>query len=159
MTKEIITVQKNIEHPLEDVFDIEPGTTLITRHEQKTTLIPTTDYDEKDVEIESAFQEIYDKALDGYTVIQDECEDIEGRYKARMMEVGVQHLKMALDAANAKANLKSGKDKLSGKKGGGGPATVNNNLVIGREDLLKFMFNEDDDGDGADKGSRKDRDE
>ena len=147
MSKEIITIQKNIEHPLEDVFDIEPGTTLITRQEQKTDLVPVDDYDEKDTEIEESIQEVYDKAMSGYERIQDECEDIEGRYLPRMMEVGVQHLKMALDAAEAKARMKELKDKLAAKTKSAGPKTVNNNLVISREELLKTMFKDELDPD------------
>lgn len=143
-SKKIVTVQKNIAHPLEDVFDIEPETTLITREEQKTELTPIMEYDEKDAEIEEQIQEIYDKSLSGYERILDECEDIEGRYLARMMEVGVQHLKMALDAAGAKQRMKEMKDKLKGKVAGG-PKTVNNNLVISREELLRTMFEKDDD--------------
>jgi hypothetical protein len=139
--KEIVTIQKTLDHPLEDVFDIEPGTTLITREEQRTELITVEDYDVKDSEIEEQMQEVYDKAMSGYGIIQDECEDIEGKYKARMMEVGVQHLKMALDAAEAKARMKEMKDKLRGKAAAGsGPKTVNNNLFVNREDLLKTLM-------------------
>lgn len=136
--KEIVVVEKQTSHPLEGVFDIEPGTTLITRNEQHTELVTIIDYDEKDVEIEEQIQVVYDKAMSGYEIIQDECEDIEGKYKARMMEVGVQHLKMALDAAEAKAKIKELKDKLKGKSGAA-PKTVNNNLYINREELLKTL--------------------
>lgn len=139
MKKEIITIEKTIEHPLEEFFDIEPGTTLITRQEQKSEMVVAVDYDDKDIEIEESMQEIFDKAMSGYEIIQDECEDIEGKYKARMMEVGVQHLKMALDAAQAKARMKEMKDKLKGKSAAG-PKTVNNNLIINREDLLKTLI-------------------
>lgn len=147
MSKEIITVQKNIEHPLEGVFDIEPGTTLVTRQEQRTDLVALDEYDEKDAEIEEAIQEVYDKAMSGYERIQDECEDIEGRYLPRMMEVGVQHLKMALDAADQKRRIKELKDKLSAKNKNTGPKTVNNNLVISREELLRTMFKDELDPD------------
>ncbi len=147
MSKEIITIQKNIEHPLEDVFDIEPGTTLVTRQEQRTDLVPVDDYDAKDTEIEESIQEVYDKAMSGYERIQDECEDIEGRYLPRMMEVGVQHLKMALDAAEAKQRMKELKDKLAAKTKSTGPKTVNNNLVISREELLRTMFKDELDPD------------
>lgn len=147
MSKEIITIQKNVEHPLEDVFDIEPGTTLITRQEQRTDLVVADSYDEKDTEIEDSIQVVYDKALSGYERIQDECEDIEGRYLPRMMEVGVQHLKMALDAAEAKQRMKELKDKIAAKYKTAGPKTVNNNLVISREELLKTMFQDEKDPD------------
>lgn len=146
MKKEIVTITKNVEHPLEQVFDIEPGTTLITREEQKTTeLVVADDYDKKDEEIDTQFQEIFDKALSGYERIQDECEDIEPRYLPRMMEVGVQHLKMALDAAEAKAKMKDLKDKLAVKtKSGGGPKTVNNTLVVSQEELLRTLMGNKD---------------
>lgn len=143
--KGIVTIQKQLEHPLEEVFDIEPGTTLVTREEQRTELITVDEYDVKDAEIEEQMQEVYDKAMSGYETIQDECEDIEGKYKARMMEVGVQHLKMALDAAEAKARMKEMKDKLKGKNAAGnGPKTVNNNLFVNREDLLKTLMASED---------------
>lgn len=147
MSKEIVIVNKSIEHPLEDVFDIEPGTTLVTREEQHTDLLVPVDYDEKDTEIEESIQEVYDKAMSGYERIQDECEDIEGRYLPRMMEVGVQHLKMALDAAEAKQRMKELKDKLSAKTKNVGPKTVNNNLVISREELLRNLFKDELDPD------------
>lgn len=144
--KEIITIEKNIEHPLEEVFDIERGTTMITREEQVTELVTTEDYDDKDVEIEEQFQEVFDKAMSGYERIQDECEDIEGKYLPRMMEVGVQHLKMALDAADAKAKMKDLKDKLKAKTNTAkNPKSVNNNLIISREDLLKTLLSADGD--------------
>lgn len=146
MTKKtLVTVKKTIEHPLEDVFDIEPCTTQVERVEQQTELVPIAEYDAKDSEIEGDFQEVYDKAMSGYEKIQDECEDIEGRYLPRMMEVGVQHLNMALAAAGAKARLKEMKDKLNGKKPAG-PSSITNNIVMGREELLRRLFrNEDDD--------------
>lgn len=145
MQKTEITTTKNVAHPLEDLFDIEPGTTLSTRTEQKTDLIEHIDYDEKDTEIEDQMQEVFDKAMSGYENIQDDLEDVEGKYKARMMEVGVQHLKMALDAAQAKARMKELKDKVKGKSSSGGNGkTVNNNLIISREELLRTLSGDDD---------------
>lgn len=149
MSKKLITIQKKVDHPLEEVFDIEPGSTEIIRQEQKTELVKPDEYDAKDSEIEDSIQEIYDKAMSGYEFIQDECEDIEGRYLPRMMEVGVQHLKMALDAAQARARMKELKDKLAAKSKAG-PSTVNNNLVIGREELLKMLTKGEKDPDAPD---------
>jgi Mg2+/Co2+ transporter CorB len=141
--KEIITIQKTKEHPLEEVFDIEPCTTETIRTEQRTELVEIDEYDEKDTEIEDAFQEVFDKAMSTYEIIQDEIEDIEGKFKARMMEVGNQHLNTALAAAREKAKMKADKDKLKQKQAAGnGPKTVNNNLIMSREDLLKTLFQE-----------------
>lgn len=139
MSKEITTITKSVSHPLEDVLDIEPNSTIITRQEQKTELVVHDDYDRKDESIDAAIQEVYDKAMSGYERIQDECEDIEPRYLPRMMEVGVQHLKAALDAAQVKARIKESKDKISAKAKSTGPKTVNQNLIVSREDLLKML--------------------
>jgi hypothetical protein len=140
MSKTITTITKNIEHPLEEVFDIERGSTVITREEQHTELLAVDGYDAKDQEIEEGIQEVFDKAMSAYTIIQDECEDIEGRYLPRMMEVGVQHLKLALDAVNSKAKIKELKDKLVVSEKNKGPKTVNQNLFVNREDLLAALL-------------------
>jgi len=63
MSTETKEVEVIIEHPLEEIFDIESGTTVITRTEKTTELVKSDDYDEKDIEIEDQFQEVYDAAL------------------------------------------------------------------------------------------------
>lgn len=139
MKKETVTVKKTVDHPLEEVFDIEPNSTLIEREEIVSELIPFDGFDEKDSEIESQIQEVYDKAMGAFERIQDECEELEGKYLPRMMEVGVQHLNAALAAAQAKAKLKEAKEKIKAKNNNNGPKTINNNLIISREELLKLM--------------------
>jgi hypothetical protein len=46
---------------------------------------------------------------------------------------------MALDAAVAKAKVKSLKDNIAVKKASTGPKTVNNTLIINREELMKQL--------------------
>ncbi len=122
-------VVKVIDHPLEDFFDIEPSSTEIEVFERGGELVKDEEYDPKDEEIEEQFQEIYDSAMDGYDELSEEVHRVEGRYKARMGEVSVQHLNAALNAASQKAKMKEHKDKLD-KKTGGGPRVTNNTLIV-----------------------------
>lgn len=134
------TIEKTVQHPLEEHFNIEPCTTVETTTERETELIELNTYDEKDVEIEETYQEIFDKALTAYDRLQDEMEDAEAKYLARLSEVSNGLLNTALSSAQAKAKLKEHKDKLSTKKGSGGGKTVNNTLVISREELLQTLM-------------------
>ena len=124
---------KLIEHPCEEVFDIEPGTTeVITEPPRQTELVEVVTYDEKDREIEENYQEIFDRAMDTFDDIQRDLEGLEGKYKARNHEVGAQFLNAALAAAKEKQKLKEHKDKHS--SAGGQPAaiggTINNNTQV-----------------------------
>lgn len=123
-------VVKTIEHPLEEYFEIEPGTTEIEVYQHQGELTTVDGYDEKDAEIEKQYQEVYDSAMDGYEALSDELQVVEGKYKARVGEVGVQHLNVALNAASHKAKLKEHKDKLESKKMAGPSSVTNNNTLI-----------------------------
>ena len=131
-------VTKTIEHPMEEFFDIEPGTTEVQVYEREGELITAEGYDEKDREIDGQFEEIYDAAMEGYDMLAEELHKVEGKYKARVGEVSVQHLNAALNAANSKARLKESKDKLEAKKvAGPSSVTTNNTLVV--TDRNKFI--------------------
>lgn len=126
------------EHPLEAVFDIQSGTTLMPQLVRSTELIVMDQYDDKDVEIEGQFQEVYDAAMGAFESQFQEAELVEGKYKARSGEVAVQFLQAALAAAQSKSQLKQHKDKATADLiKGQGPKTVNNNLFVGdRNDIL-----------------------
>lgn len=138
-------IERVIEHPCEDVFDIEPGSTVMTvpapRH---TELVRSSDYDDKDAEIEGQYQEVYDKAMDAFDDIQTDMEGIEGKYKARNLEVGVAFLNAALSAAKEKSRMKEHKDKnLSGTRDNPTGNTVNNTQInISTSDLIKQFAEE-----------------
>lgn len=141
--KEEVEVLKS--HPMEDILGIEPNTTTITTSERTSTDISETtteDYDNKDIEIETQFQEVYDLALDAYDSQMNVSGDVEGRYAARNGEVAVQFLNTALAAAKEKSNIKTNKDKLSVAKGKlKGSGTTNNNLIVAdRNEILKAMM-------------------
>jgi len=138
-TKEI---EVPIDHPLEEIFDIEAGTTLIPRTEKETDLAEAEEYDEKDNEIEDQFQEVYDAALAAFEDQVAEAELVEGKYKARNMEVGAQLLNTALAAAKEKSNMKQHKDKNAVAKGKLGAKTTNNTLIVAdRNEILRAMSN------------------
>ncbi len=139
MTKVTHTeVEIPIEHPLEEVFNIEDGSTLVPATVRSTEMTVTQQYDPKDNEIEGQFQEVYDAAMGAFESQFQESEVIEGKYKARAGEVAVQFLNAALAAAQSKSQLKQHKDKLVTAVRG--PSTVNNNLIVGdRNDILRKL--------------------
>jgi hypothetical protein len=133
----IISSEDYIEHPMEDVFDIEPGTTVITREEFQTTeLVAPEDYDDKDTEIDEQLQSIYDAAMTAFADQSGLLYTGDPKFNARNMEVANAFLNTALAAVSAKSNSKQHKDKM---KKAEGPKTVNNNLIMDRNVLLKML--------------------
>lgn len=133
--------KRSINHPLEDVFNIEHGTTMVPAEDKPTELVVHTSYDEKDNEIEGQLQNIHDKAMEAFRGQQDILDVVDGKYAARNAEVAVNFLNAALAAIKEKAMLKQHKDKL--KKEVTTPPnhkTINNNIIIDRNELLKQMF-------------------
>jgi hypothetical protein len=150
MNDEDLKGYKIIEHPMETVLDLETGTTLIPAVEQRNTELATVEeYDGKDKEIETQFQEVYDAAMDAYEMQASDTETIEPKYRARNQEVAVQYLNTALNAAREKANLKQFKDKLANdKRIIAGPKTVNQNLIVAdRNEILKQLMGKSDEDD------------
>lgn len=141
MSDEKNKITKVIDHPMEEFLDIEPGTTEIEVYEREGEVISAEGYDKKDDEIDEQFQEIYDSAMDGHDLLSEELHKVEGRYKARVGEVSVQHLNAALNAASSKAKLKEHKDKLEADdKKGPSSVTHNNTLIVDdRSALLKTL--------------------
>lgn len=139
------TKQKKIEHPAEELFDIEPGSTIVEYQESLPAEITDhQEYDEKDNDIEEQFQEVYSKAIDAFDTQNDIVDTVEGKYAARNAEVAVQFLNAALNAAKERANMKQHKDKLEvTKDASGGPKTVNNNIVVDRNDILRTLMQEE----------------
>jgi len=145
---DIAMVEKIISHPCEDVFDIESGTTVMSVPEPRSTeLVQSQTYDDKDAEIEEQYQEIYDKAMDAFDDIQNDMEGIEGKFKARNNEVGVQFLNAALNAAKEKSRMKEHKDKINPGVSSGSQdhaQTVNNTQInISTSDLIKQFAEEE----------------
>ncbi len=132
---------KEIAHPMEDVLDIEPGTTLVPHQERSTELVVSDEMDTKDEEIDGQFQEVYDAAMTAFDQQSQDSEVIEPKYRARNQEVAVQFLNTALNAAQQKSTLKQHKDKLSvAKVRANNAGTTNNNLIVAdRNEILKHI--------------------
>ena len=128
---------KTIDHPLEEIFGIESGTTVVDIERIETTeLAVVASYDEKDSEIESQFQEVYDAAMTSFADQAGLLLTSDPKFGARNMEVANAFLNTALAAAKEKASLKLGKEKNAANTG---PKTVNNNLIMDRNELLKML--------------------
>ncbi len=127
---------------LEDVFDLMPGTTTkdVIVVDEQPSLIPS-DYDDKDGEIDEQFQEVYNKALAAFEFQMERADstDIDPKYVARMHEVAAGYLSTALAAANAKATLKSGKDKLATVMKKAASVTNNNTVIMTHTDAIKAL--------------------
>lgn len=142
MTQFVIK-EKAVEHPLEELFDITPGTTVVEYTEAlPAEIVQLPNYDAKDNEIEVKYEEIYTVAMENVETLGDEMQRVEGKYKARMGEVTATMLNVALGAVREKAQLKMHKDKLSPTSG---PQTVNNTLNVvtaDRNELIKILLDQ-----------------
>lgn len=136
-------------HPLENLFNIESGSTDLDPYvnlpveTRNTELVKIPElYDTKDEEIEEQFQEIYDYAISAYESQAKEVKLVEPKYRARNHEMAIQYLNTALQAAKEKSSVKISKDKLhvDRQKLDKNTKTTNNNLIIGnRNDILKML--------------------
>jgi len=137
----LTTREKEIEHPMEDILDITPCTTIVEYKEvEPSPVVPMPTYDVKDDEIEGKLEEIYAVAMGNVETIGDEMERVEGKYKARIGEVTATMLNVALGAVRDIAALKMHKDKIQPVTSGG-PQTVNNNLVVAdRNEILQMLL-------------------
>lgn len=133
---------KVVDHPLEEVFDIESGTTVVEYNEvTPMELLQPPQYDAKDMEIEGQLEEVYATAMTQVTAIADEMDRVEGRHKARMGEVTATMLNVALSAVREKNVMKMHKDKnMTAAAAAGTPHTLNQNLIVAnREEILRAL--------------------
>ena len=138
--------KKNIEHPAEEVFDIEPGSTLVEYEESlPVPLVEANTYDEKDREIEEQLEDIRAKALDAFEMQSEIAETVEGKYSARNSEVAANFLTTALQAIKEKAEIKKHKDKsVIAAQRANTPGTLNQNVVIDHKSLIKMLKDTDE---------------
>ena len=137
--RKIEEIKKMVSHPLEDFFQIEKNSTEVTKFERKTELVSYPDFDTKDSEIESDYQEIYDAAMSGYDNLNQMIDTADTKFAARLGEVSVQHLNVALAAAGKKANLKQSKDNLIARQKTGSKGSTNTLVVMDRNELLRTI--------------------
>lgn len=141
--RKIEQIKELVDHPLEEFFNIEPASTEVVKYQRKTELTPYQEFDEKDTELEETYQEIYDAAMTGYDNLQEMIDTADTKFAARLGEVSVQHLNVALAAASKRANLKENKDKLLARaKTAGVKGKTTNNIVLveDRNELLRRLM-------------------
>jgi len=153
-------------HPLEELLEIEAGSTptvnpfmseeieeleLDTEEDDVDTSLeevledaPIIEefYDPIDKKNEQKFQSIYDAAMDAFGQQAQEASMVEGRFRARNLEVAAQFLRIGLDSAKDSAHQKANKDKLkvAQKKANNSSTATQNNFFLGdRNDLLKKL--------------------
>lgn len=137
--------EKVIAHPLEAALGIEIGTTVVPTNDVMSlpAVIGDDRYDPKDREIDGQFEEVYSTALSAATILTEEIEVGDPRFRNRSAEVAAQLLNTALAAAKEKSNLKQHKDKLAPSNpmtgGGGNVGTINNNIIADRNFVLRAM--------------------
>lgn len=135
--------ERTIHHPIEDVLGIEPGTTVMEAVEDMNfPMVVDPVYDDKDVEIENQFQDVYVEAKTTFTTLTDDLEVMDPRFRARTAEVAVQFLNTALLAAKEKLNQKQNKDKIAVDLSQVGPKTIHQNLniIADRNQILRAML-------------------
>jgi hypothetical protein len=136
-------IEVSIQHPLEDHFGIEEGTTMVPKTITQTTVVKYAEYDEKDEELDQQFQTVHDAAMTAFEDQQEESEIIDPKYKARNAEVAVQFLNTALNATNAKAQLKQQRDKLEVSKMRVGVSAAETGAKLDRNDILRMFADRD----------------
>lgn len=135
-----------VHHPMEDIFDIEAGSTEIASVEvdQPHAIPDTADYDDKDNDIESQIQHIHDVALVAFQQQMEFAQLGDPKYAARSMEVATQLLNTGLTALKERAAIKAHKDKLTNKAKPNQTNITNNTLVVGsRSEILRKLRNQD----------------
>jgi hypothetical protein len=145
--RKIEQIEKMVDNPLEDFFNIEPASTKMIKSQRVTELEDYTDFDNKDKEIEQDYQEIADAAMSSFDAIQEMIDTADTKLVARLTEVSSQMLNTALAAVSKKASLKENKDRAIAKAKSGPNKTTNVLMVTDRNTALaemKRMLNNDD---------------
>jgi hypothetical protein len=131
-------------HPLEEILNLEPNTTMIPTVERAPSeLVKADSYDEKDDEIDKGIQEVFDAAMTAFENAQNEENITQARGPAASpAEVGNMFLNTALNAMKAKSQVKMHKDKMDVTANkNAGPKTLNQNIILAdRNDLLKELM-------------------
>lgn len=132
-------------HPMESIFDLEPGSTMVDRvvmaeqQDDPEEIPPTIEvYDDKDKEIDNQFQQVFNAAYMTFEAQRMSTDGMNPQFQARALEVAQQFLNTALAAASEKAKLKQAKDKIVKPVAASNHTT--NNLIMDRDSMLKMLI-------------------
>ncbi len=138
-------------HPLELVFDLEPGSTTTGGEYSPpvatTTVVPispdgdpsalSASYDSRDDQINAELENVRQQAMDLANQLQSGLEFVDPKQLPRIGEVTIQALNSALEAIKQKADIKKHKDKLRAPTVTSIHTTTNNTMVVDRKELLR----------------------
>jgi hypothetical protein len=146
---------KPIKNPLDDLFDISdeeiadqnemdsydeaPASEIMAAQQASASTV--VEKDEEDIENDARFDEVYTAAKDAFDNQMAYTEIIEPRYAARNAEVAANFLNLALQAASAKARVKSDRKRATAfiPGMGAGSKVTNNTIVATREEILRMI--------------------
>ncbi len=142
-----------MKNPLDTLFDIEDSMTTgveIDDYEQASSQEiaalqspnsspAVVEKDAEDVENDARFDEVYSTAIETFQNQMAYTEIIEPRYAARNAEVAATFLNLALQAASAKARVKTDRKRSTMFIPQAGGKTVNNTIVASREEILRMI--------------------
>lgn len=136
-------------NPLDDLFDIDPDDrdNELTEYQQASEgeiaalAAPTepAEKDEDDIETDKRFDAVYDEAIGTFKNQMAYTEIIEPRYAARNAEVASTFLNLALQAATAKARVKTDRKRVGQFIPGMGNKVTNNTIVATREEIMRMI--------------------
>lgn len=155
-------------HPLEDVFDMESGSTpfkfsdtetgalnerasslvdpttgelVLRKSEELTTADIEKEERIEDLHIDGQLEGIHNAALVAFEHQSRMAQEVDPKFSARNAEVAAQYLNIALNAVNSRVDSKFKRQKIRlAKQTAGAPQTVNNNVIVAdRNELLKLM--------------------
>jgi hypothetical protein len=140
------TTPTTISSPLEDIFDIENGTT-----EKALQLVPAstemTSIDEtEEKEISIQLNTVYNYALEAFEQQTANVQTIDPKFAARTAEVAAQYLTIALSAVNTRV---SNRDRREKRKGSGkieqqNADNIQNNIIVAdRNEILRMIRGQD----------------
>lgn len=157
-------------NPLENVFNIDPGSTPVfadihpsatgSMNERGSALVDPTsgeiiprsidadilalDKEERidDLHIDTQLEGVHNNAIIAFEKSARMAEEVDPKFAARNAEVAAQYLNIALNAVNSRIDAKYKRQKVRiAKEGAGTPTSINNNIFVAdRNQLLKQIF-------------------
>jgi hypothetical protein len=120
-----------------DSYDEAPASEIMAAQQANAPAV--VEKDEEDIENDARFDEVYTAAKDAFDNQMAYTEIIEPRYAARNAEVAANFLNLALQAASAKARVKSDRKRATAFIPGAGSKVTNNTIVATREEILRMI--------------------
>jgi hypothetical protein len=139
--------EKYKNHPLEEVFDLDSGSTYDLVEVEDNYMSVNEEQvnkeyedDTEDKEINEKIETIYSAAMDAYENQTAMVEIMEPRYAARNAEVAANYLNTALNAVALKSKNKIEKRKTKSFIPFGGNTITNSNVVVSdRNSILEMI--------------------